>query len=132
MTLETKTIATALIAGALLIGIIIGGMWFGDRSLASAPPGAPATVATSTAQSVTIGVAELLFATSSCSSRIVSTQGDAIKLTFSDFTGLVPSASVGHVQAASTTVAYDSGLYGCNAVKVYSYGTQTVHVTETN
>ena len=132
MTVSTKTIASLLIAGALLIGIIIGGLWFNNSALGSAPPGAPATVATSTAQSVTVAVAELLFATSSCSSRIVSTQGDAIKLTFSDFRGDVPSQTVGHVQAASTTVAYDSGLYGCNAVKVYSYGTQSLQVTETN
>jgi hypothetical protein len=52
-------------------------------------------------------------------------------LTFSDKYGEVPGPVVGHVLAASSSFAYDSGLYGCGAVRVYSFGTQVIDVTET-
>lgn len=94
-------------------------------------PGSIAAIATSSFQSVTIDAAELLFATSSCSTRTIGTRGDAIKLTFSDYRGERPTINNGFPQAASTTVSYDAEQYGCGAVWVYSYGTQTVTIAET-
>lgn len=52
-------------------------------------------------------------------------------LTFSDYAGQTPTGLYGHLQAASTTVAYDSGLYGCGLMKVYSFATQQITVSET-
>lgn len=123
------------LGGGLIVALIVIIFLAGRTPVAfgAAEPGTSATVATSSAQAVVAATAELLFATStanSCLSRVVSTQGDAIKLTFSDYRGDVPSATIGHVQAASTTVAYDASTYGCNAVKVFSYGSQTLQIAE--
>lgn len=96
---------------------------------ASAPSGLPATIASSSSYSLTT-TASTLFATSSCSARIVTTQASPIMLTFSDYSNQTPTAMYGHLQAASTTVAYDSGLYGCGLVKVYSFTTATTTVSE--
>lgn len=101
---------------------------------ASAPSGLPAQTINATSSNPTVTTtASLVFATSSqCSARIVTTPGtSAIMLTFSDNQGKTPTALYGHLQAASTTVAYDSGLYGCGAVKVYSFASQAISVTET-
>ena len=51
-------------------------------------------------------------------------------LTFSDNQGKVPSGVYGHLQAASTTVAYDGGQYGCGAVRIYSFTSQAITVSE--
>lgn len=85
---------------------------------ASAPSGLQATVATSSYQGVS-GTQAVLFATSSCSARIVSTASTSIMLTFRDQD--IPTAFYGHFQAASTTVAYDSGQYGCAGWRVFGF-----------
>lgn len=128
-TLQLIGIGTALFLTAVAFYFVQGS--FLVRG--SAPDGVPATVATSTvSQTVTAGTAELLFATSSdCAARIIGTAGGAIRLTFSDTLGARPTALAGHVQAASTTVAYDSGLYGCHAIWVYPYVTEPLTTTET-
>lgn len=89
----------------------------------------PATIAT-TSPAVLTTTPSLVFATSSCVARIITTVASPIMLTFSDVQGVVPSAILGHLQPASTTVAYDSGLYGCGAVRAYSFTTATVTVSE--
>lgn len=94
--------------------------------------GLQATVATSSFQSVTAAAVELLFSTStSCTSRVISTQAGAIKLTFSDRIGERPTGSSGMIQTASTTVVYDASQYGCGAIYVYPYGTDTLTLVET-
>ena len=97
--------------------------------LGSAPSGLPATVATTSAP--TVGNTALrIFATSSCSARIITTYASSIMLTFTDKDGDVPSAILGHLQPASTTVAYDSGLYGCNTVRAYGFVSTAIWVSE--
>jgi hypothetical protein len=93
-------------------------------SLGSAPSGLQGTLATSSIMSVAT-TATQLFATSTCSARIISTAGKAIMLTFSDYANQSPLSTFGHIQPASTTVAYDSGLYGCGLVKAYSFDNAT-------
>lgn len=100
------------------------------QATASAFPGGQANVATSTAYSAPAS-AIVVAATSSCAARVITTEGSAIMLTFSDLVGGSPTGSVGHWQAASTTVAYDGGQYGCGLVKAFSYTAQTLTVTET-
>ena len=89
----------------------------------------PARMATTSPAAVT-STASLVFATSTCSSRVITTAASDINITFTDVQGLTPTALLGHVQRASTTVAYDAGLYGCGAVKIYSYASQTLTVSE--
>lgn len=97
----------------------------------SSYPGLPASIATTSPAAVSTSQS-LIFGTTSpnCSSRIITTLSSAIMLTFSDKPGVTPSATVGHLQAASTTQVYDSGLYGCDAVRAYSFSSQTITVSE--
>ncbi len=94
---------------------------------ASAPSGLTAVIATTSQITVgaTISGAPIL-ATSTCTARIVSTGPRAVSLTMSDKTGQVPSGIFGYYQAASTTVAYDSGLYGCGALRAFGAGADSV------
>jgi hypothetical protein len=64
-----------------------------------------------------------------CASRVVSTLGLPIYLSFKSST-LNPAAARGHVQSASTTVAYDSAVYGCGAIVAAASATTTVAVAE--
>ena len=121
------------------IGIIVTGVvlvmaigYFQGLSLvdASAPSGLKAVAATTTAQAVTT-TQSLVFATSTCSARVVSTVSSPIMIGFSDIQGLVPTGVQGHLQAASTTVVYDSGTFGCDAMRIMSFVNSTITVTET-
>jgi hypothetical protein len=101
---------------------------------ASAPIGLPASVTNATTSNLQVSNAgtKTLFATSSgCSARIISTATTSLMLTFTDNLGQSPSAIFGVWQAASTTVAYDSGLYGCGLVKGFSFGTGMITLFET-
>lgn len=112
--------------GAILIIALAGLLAFylvitTQKTQGSAPSGLPATFASSTGMTVT-ATAQRAFATSSsCSSRVITTLAQPVMLTFGDQNGQVPTISFGVFQAASSTVAYDSGLYGCGAVKVIGF-----------
>lgn len=78
-------------------------------------------------------------ANDTCKSRVVSTLGgSAIMLNFGEpsesvrnnVSSTTVSGIIGHWQAASTTVAYDGGLYGCGTWSIYSYATQTITISE--
>ncbi len=89
----------------------------------------PATVATTS--NPTVGTtASILFATSTCAARTISTTASPIMLTFSDAQGKVPTATFGVLQAASTTVAYDGSQYGCATVRAYSFVSSAITIQE--
>lgn len=97
---------------------------------ANAIPGVVAPIATTSNPTVTNSSA-LVFATSSCSARIISTSASPIMITFGDVAGNGgPTGSFGHIQAASTTVIYDSGQVGCGALRIYSFTSQVITVSE--
>lgn len=75
-------------------------------------------VATSSRLELTAGNVLTLTATSTCSTRIITTKADPILLTFTDAN--TPSSLYGHLQAASTTSAYQAELYGCGKWKALS------------
>lgn len=128
--------------------LFISMFWIADRAMqrrvvtqtstpraGSAQNGTIALVATSSTITVGPGNATRIFYdTPFCDARVISTVGQPIMLTFSATSStstLVPSATVGHEQLASTTVAYDSGLYGCGAFSAYGYGaSSTITVSE--
>lgn len=89
----------------------------------------PATVATTSNPTVTTS-ASLVFATSTCAARTISTVASPIMITFTDAQGKVPTATFGVLQAASTTVAYDASQYGCGAVRIYSFVSSAITVQE--
>ena len=103
---------------------------------ASAPSGLPSTVATTSQILVGpgVGMEKILFATSTnCASRIISSVVSPLMLQFTLAFGstTLPNGTSGHLQAASTTIAYDSGLYGCNAVVAYAFSSTTISISET-
>lgn len=93
----------------------------------AAPDGVFGLVATSTNPTVDT-TARVVFATSTCSARVVSTTASPVMMTFAD--GYTPTATYGHVQGASTTVAYDASLYGCGQVRIYSFVAGNITVSE--
>lgn len=129
MTLTRNTFALIISLALLTIAAVLA-FAVPSSALGSAPSGLQATVATSSNPTVTSS-ASVVFATSTCAARIISTGASAVMLTFSDNQGKTPTATYGHLQSASTTVAYDSGLYGCGLVKAYSFASQAITVTET-
>lgn len=112
--------------------IVLTSLLLTQKSFGSAPSGLPATIATSTLAYPAGTSATLLFATSTCSARVITTREAPISLGFNGALGQTPTAIAGHMQLASTTVVYDSGQYGCGAVRVISAtgAATTVHVTE--
>ena len=103
----------------LVLAVVVGLATYGTNvTLGSAPSGLPATVATTS--QITVGTTAItVFATSTCAARIVSTTNKPIMLTFTD--AQTPTFALGVAQVASTTVAYDSGQYGCGEVKIYGF-----------
>jgi len=74
----------------------------------------------------------------SCKARVVTVPGamtGGVNLIFGDKTNgdissTTLSGTAGHYQAASTTVVYDSGLYGCGMMVARSWTSGTVVISE--
>lgn len=116
-------VVAALLVGAYLVGV-------STPTVGAATEGLPATVATTSQNAVSTSVTTL-FSTSTCAARIITSRAAPLMLTFSDYANQTPTATFGHLQAASTTVVYDSAEYGCGRVKVYAYAADTITLTET-
>ena len=96
---------------------------------AAQPSGIAANVAT-TSNPLIGTTGATLFATSTCSSRVITTYASPIMLTFSDYAGQTPTATFGHLQSASTTVVYDASVYGCGRFQAYSFVSGSTTVSE--
>lgn len=129
MTSTQRTYAT-LGLGILSIAVLFTLFAFGVQ--AAAPSGLSATVATTSIPTVT-NAASLVFASTTggnCAARTISTASSSIMLGFSDRQGFVPTALKGIYQAASTTITYDGGQFGCDAVRIFSFQQQMLTVME--
>lgn len=129
--MKNKILVSFVFVSTLIVVGLIALDFKAKVSEASAPSGLQSTVATSSVFTIGAAAATVFATSSNCASRIITTKANEITITFTDKTGQSPTNVFGHLQAASTTVAYDSGIYGCNAFKIYSYGTQNLTVTET-
>ena len=129
-TLNVAVLVSSVVITSLVLFTLFA---FAPHSNASSAPGLGATVSSSTLENLSGGGENIIQATSTytCAARIISTEGSAIMLTFTQAAGQNPTGALGTWQAASTTVAYDSGLYGCNAISAYSYTAQNLMVTVT-
>ena len=142
-----NAILTKISAILLTIAGILAVYRMTGPTFSSAPTGIKSVIATTSSMTVfystskspqVFGPALLFSANTSCTARVISTVGSSIMLYFSTTTIGPTSATgtanvnsaLGHVQAASTTAVYDSGLYGCENVGAYSDGTSTITVTE--
>ena len=75
------------------------------------------------------GAVVQITATSSCSSRIITTGANGAGLSFND---QIMTNNIGHWQAASTTAVYDGSLYGCGVMRARANGATSLLVTEEN
>jgi hypothetical protein len=129
MNVLTKTLITVLVIVALSVVAVVTQTAFTAQG--AAPSGLPAVVGTSTTQHLVAATPTLVFPTSTnCAARVITTASSSIQISFSDKQSLVPGVTAGHMQAGSTTVAYDSGLYGCDAVRIYSWTAQKITIQE--
>jgi hypothetical protein len=129
-----KNLASALIGTAVFVFAMLAVLVFQETKIASAsaPSGLPATVATSSTivvgpNLVGTGILPVLFkADGTCDARVISTVGQPILLSFAVLSSTTPeNAGGGVLQAASTTVSYDGGIYGCGLVSAYGFGAST-------
>ncbi len=107
---------------------------------ASSYPGSTATVATSSTLAVGPQLNMFAFGTTSpanesrysCAARIITTVGQPIMISFASVSSTTLSQVVGHLQPASTTVAYDGGVYGCGYMTIRGLtASTTISMTET-
>ena len=104
--------------------------------LGSAPSGLNASLAIATTTVVGSQENKTIFSLNpQCTSRVIGTAAQAILVIFGDPTnGDVSSTtltgSIGFTQAASTTIMYDSGTYGCGRWSAYGYASSTITTTE--
>lgn len=127
-----------IITFSVMVGLIFNALFSNPQIVqGSAPSGLPSNLNIATTTQVGPQETNTLFtAKNNCASRIVRTQGQAIILGFADPTnGDVSSTTIssviGFIQAASTTVAYDSGVYGCGRVTSYAEASTTLTTMET-
>lgn len=110
---------TMFLGGALIMSIVAlvlvsgrGGVLGADATQVAA------TFASSTAQTVAT-TATIISATSTgCTARSISTTGKGLMLTFDD--SKTPTGTFGTWQAASTSVLYDAGQWGCGIIRAIS------------
>ena len=143
-----KSLAGLIAALVLLTGSIVAYLnAVPGISQGGSPPGITALVATSSVHTVLFGSVITIFdgVNSSgfarkCAARIVTTVERDILIAFGevDDNGNYAVASttlangIGHLQLASTTVVYDSGLYGCGTMSLRSFiADSQVTITET-
>lgn len=125
----TKTLVSVVAIAAIAVIAVFGQVAF--TAFGAAPSGLPATVGTSTTRHLVAATPTLVFPTSTnCAARVITTASSSVQISFSDVQSLVPSETAGHIQTGSSTVAYDSGIYGCNAVRIYSWTAQKITIQE--
>lgn len=67
-----------------------------------------------------------------CSARVISTVGQPINISFASLSSTSLSQTTGFQQAASTTVTYDGGLYGCGYMTIRGQNASTtISIMET-
>ena len=106
-------------------------------ALKGAPQGLYSVLAIATTTAVGHQEKKTVFsANTSCTTRVLSTAGQAIMVLYGDPTnGDLSSTTItsmaGHWQGASTTQAYDAGIYGCGRMIVLGVvASTTITATE--
>ena len=118
-------VALSVLGLAILYSLLFGV----HTTYGMAPTGLAANAATSTQIFLPATTATLLVATTSnCASRVVSTGGSAVMLSFTD--NQTPNGGFGVWQAASTSVAYDGGLFGCGLMRAWSQTLSTLTIID--
>jgi hypothetical protein len=134
---NTKKISFALVfAGSIALSAI----WIASTKnvFGEAPSGLPSGHASTSQIAVTVGTLSIPVASSTvptpeipsgCSSRVVATASTSVNIGIGN---MVPSGSLGYFLAASSTKEFDSGIYGCGALKIFPFATGAITVTDNN
>lgn len=140
MTTTQTLIGGTLAAIVLLLGsILVGVNQAPDLTLGQAKVAATPRIATTTTvgpQGAAAVKTQIFAANSSCKSRIISTVNGAIMISFDDIPGAgnvgstTVSGTVGSVQGASSTVAYDAELFGCGTWNAWASASTTITTVE--
>lgn len=142
--MKSHTLIGGTMAGlVLLLGLLLFGIQNTTNvPLSGAGDGLVANprIATTTVlgpQGASVVKNQLFAANALCTSRVITTPGtSAIVISFDDIpsAGNIGSttvgAGVGHLQAASTSVAYDAEIYGCGVWNGWAWASTTVSLTE--
>ena len=126
---KTKIKEIAIGTVVVLFVLWIASLFPVKLPLGQAPSGLVTTVATSTKFTADATI-RVLAATSTCTARIITTGAAAVLIDLSDRDGN-NMLNLGHWQAASTTVSYDSGIYGCDLWRIRGDATSITQFTET-
>ena len=128
----TQKISISLLYGVVTIAFLAFLYLLGLQTpiAGAAAPGGYRTVVATTSNPTIGTTASVLFASSTCMARVITTYASPVMLTFSDYAAQTPTGTFGHLQTASTTVVYDSGQYGCGLFKVYAFSAATITVSE--
>ncbi len=126
------TTKSAVLASLAIFAMVLGMLYSAVAlPVEAALPNMFARVSTSTVAIAGPQQVRTLFpARGACSSRNITTSSSSIMISFAGDI-LTPSASAGHWQAGSTTVAYDAELWGCGPVTVFGFASTSVTITET-
>lgn len=120
-----KEIGVSLVAILALLALLVAQYEDSGPALGGAPLGQMAITASTSRLVVGTSAAQMI-ATSTCISRIITTEGQPIKLSLGDE---VPTALLGFLQAASSTEKYDSGLFGCGTWRAISASGAATNIT---
>ena len=132
--MTNTNIRDLLVIGAVIIATLAAMLILQSgeqKAFAAAPSGLAATVYSTGTFTVSNTAMQIAATTTQCAARDVSTGASAVMLGFTAAAGTTTSGTVGMWQAGSTTVAYDSGIYGCGQVSAYSYTSGIVNVITT-
>ena len=129
-----------IIGTSLIIAFLVVIVSKQQDTKAQAPSGSFATLATSSSRQVGTSTTPTILAkgNTTCSSRVISTRDQPIMLSFGfayNQAGVYGTTTLsqnqGIFQAASSTVGYDSGLYGCGTTSAISVGIDVKIATST-
>lgn len=134
--LSLLALALFVLAGVLLLKPVHDVL--GESFTGTASNVRIATTTTVGPQGTDVVKTQIFAGNAQCKSRVITTDGtSAIRISFKDIPGAgnvgstTIGASIGHLQAASTTVEYNSGIYGCGTWNAWAWASTTLTLTET-
>ena len=120
---------TAVIATiAVVVVLFVLGFIGVKPPLGSVEPNNMTRNSTTTQYTLGAGAIEKARATSTCSSRTITTGAVGVGLAFMDEP--LTTAFLGHWQPASTTTDYPAETFGCGGLRVRAPGATKIQVTE--
>lgn len=130
MLIPIKAIIATLGSVLVLLALLVTQYEVPGPAIGGAPPGMRAFNASTSRLAVGTTAAQII-ATSTCVSRIVSTETTQIELLFGNEANQDPVVgALGFIQAASTTEHYDAAIFGCGTWRAIAPSATNITLTE--